>query len=415
MKKLIIFALLLFAFVSTPASAQYWGVGWRVPSIATAVGASHDAVTLAGQNYLTLSGQQITAGTLALTSGHISDISVTGAAAGNTLVRRASGVWVDSTMLWNAIGDPPADGSLSFGNTSQIIEKTTSGTATGDESILQLSYTNSFSTDALTQAMLRLTSSSSSGSGALERGIWLLHADDSALTAGFFVESNNGAVTTAFDGSDTEIGAALAIGANNLTVGGVTITAGQLAWVDSISTGGRVAGNVLTFNGTNWVDSTASGGGNFLLLPISAWIPTSANGANDTTVSYIPAKKFSASTAETLSVDFDLPSTTSSLDTIVVFAAINQTTGDSLGFDIQTRATDQQGVAVNSQAFATAAEVIKDMGATANVPARFAFDITNITGVKRVTLKMWRNPGITNDQSGAGYILTAYGKGTNVK
>ena len=183
---------------------------------------------------------------------------------------------------------------------------------------------------------------------------------------------------------------------------------------DNSVTAAKIAANAVLESEINWLgvtsDSMAYMVNRFLMLPASAWLSAAANGATDSTVSYIPAKSFSASTAETLSVDFILPRTTSVLDSIIIYAAVNQTTGDSLSFDGKIRAVALTG-AINSVAFTGLDAATVDMGATANAPKRFAFAISSTSGVKRVTVVIWRDPSIANDQSGRGYIVDAYARG----
>jgi len=160
-------------------------------------------------------------------------------------------------------------------------------------------------------------------------------------------------------------------------------------------------------------DSLAWAGNNYLQLPASAWLPTLTNGAGDTIVSYMPCRNFRATVDDTMSVDFDTPRTTSVVDSLIVYGAVNQATGDSIGIDAQIRSTATHGVAVNSSAFGAAVEVIRDMGTTANVPARFAIALAANGG--RHTIRLWRNSSITNDQSGKVYVITAWIKGKGLR
>ncbi len=124
-----------------------------------------------------------------------------------------------SATAWDAIGDPAGNGAVAMANTAQTLDWTSPSTATAVD-WLTVTATNGSATDATTQRLLVLKNKDDAGaSGTLERLLVLDNADanEAVTTALEIVGSSTGAITTAIDVSDPEIGTALAIGGNDIT------------------------------------------------------------------------------------------------------------------------------------------------------------------------------------------------------
>ena len=139
-----------------------------------------------------------------------------------------------AAVLWNAIGDASADGSVAFGGTTQTITGDTNDVTAIDQDLLKLSYTNDAATDILTQRGLFIQNEASAN--GMEALISLNNNDaDDVVTSGLIMTSGAGLITTALDVSDAEIGIALAIGSNTITTGATTIASAELDRLDGLS------------------------------------------------------------------------------------------------------------------------------------------------------------------------------------
>lgn len=136
------------------------------------------------------------------------------------------------STAWNAIGDASADGSVAFGGTTQDIDANTNDVTAIAQDVLRLSMTNDGATDILTQRVLVLQNKSATG-GTTETMLAIDNQDNSAVTTGIsIVGTSTGAITTAVDASDAEIGTALAIGSNDITTTSTTISSTELDRLD---------------------------------------------------------------------------------------------------------------------------------------------------------------------------------------
>jgi hypothetical protein len=129
-----------------------------------------------------------------------------------------------SGSAWSALTDPSTNLTLGMAeNTTSFTWDTGSTAATKD--YFTLSVTNDASTDANTQKLLVLQNNDSTGSTATERLLFLNNADtDEAVTTALEIGSAAGAITTAIDVSDSDIGTALSFGANDISGTNFSIT-----------------------------------------------------------------------------------------------------------------------------------------------------------------------------------------------
>lgn len=138
--------------------------------------------------------------------------------------------WVESTdtwdcsadansggaTAWDAITDPTTSADVAFAGLSETISGNTNDVTAIAQDLLALNYTNDAGTDILTQRLLVLNNASATG-GTTETLLALDNKDDSAVTTGIsIIGSSTGAITTAIDASDAEIGTALSVGANDI-------------------------------------------------------------------------------------------------------------------------------------------------------------------------------------------------------
>lgn len=135
-------------------------------------------------------------------------------------------------VAWDAISDPSASADIAFGETAQSLSGNTNNVTALAQDLLTLNYTNDGATDVLTQRILVINKLAAS-TNALERGLVIDNQDDNALDVALeILGSSTGAVTTAIKLDDAEIGTALALGANDVTVGGATISSAEFAALD---------------------------------------------------------------------------------------------------------------------------------------------------------------------------------------
>lgn len=150
-----------------------------------------------------------------------------------------------------------------------------------------------------------------------------------------------------------------------------------------------------------------------LELYANVWTPTGSNGAATGTVSYIPTYDFDTATAETLTIDFRVPSYFSSVDSMQLEVACATPAGDSISFKIQHR--DIASTELYTGAFGDTQTFIKDLGSTASsrILISMTTALTGIAADDRVILKLYRDPSISNDVGVDGKFvgLYVYGKG----
>ena len=191
--------------------------------------------------------------------------------------------WDDSSSVWNCaadsggggssvwsdLTDPSANLNLSYAEYTTGFNWNTASTAAGFDAFT-LSMTNDATVDSNTQRVLVVQNNSATG-GTTERLLVLDNADDSAVTTALeIVGSSTGAINTAVDLSDTEITTALALGSNDVTVGGVTLQATELALLESRSGTLVDSANVSTYATTGvTAGSGLTGGGTVGLLTVN--------------------------------------------------------------------------------------------------------------------------------------------------
>lgn len=136
------------------------------------------------------------------------------------------------STAWDNIGDPTVGADVAFAGLSETISGNTNDVTAVAQDVLVINYTNDAGTDVLTQRLLVLNNNSATG-GTTETMLAIDNKDNSAVTTGISViGSSTGAVTTALDMSDAEIGTALAIGSNDITTTSTTIAATELDRLD---------------------------------------------------------------------------------------------------------------------------------------------------------------------------------------
>lgn len=182
---------------------------------------------------------------------------------------------------WNAIGDAAADGSVAFGGTTQTITGDTNDVTAITQDMLHLSYTNDAVTDILAQRGLVIENLASTN--GMEVGLSIENADtDDAMVKGIEFVTAAGAITTAIDATDPEIGTALSVAANDIvgTTGlinytnfdveadGDIVSAGKITLAGTASVAGA-----LGYNSTQAMNTTY-GGITAVAAPIHGTIAT---------------------------------------------------------------------------------------------------------------------------------------------
>jgi len=207
--------------------------------------------------------------------------------------------WTDcigsgGTPLWSGIQTPT--GNLALGHaeyTTAFTWDTAATAATLDAFTLAL--TNDASTDANTQRLFVLNNNDDGGAtGTTERFIVLDNKDsnEAVTTAIEILASSTGTVTTAIDVSDGEIGTALAIGSNDVTVGGVTLSSTELALLDSgvalseLTDSGTLTAGTVDINGGAidgvTIGGSSAGAGTFTTLTTTGTVDLSSDAGADT-------------------------------------------------------------------------------------------------------------------------------------
>ncbi len=174
------------------------------------------------------------------------------------------------STAWDSIGDPTTSADIAFAGLSETISANTNDVTAVAQDVLAINMTNDAVTDILTQRLFVLNNNSATG-GTTETMLAIDNKDDSAVTTGIgIVGSSTGAITTAIDASDAEIGTALNVGANDIvgTTGLINYTNFD---VDS-------SGNILT-TGTVGIGTTLAPSTTALAVMngnvgIGTWSPT---------------------------------------------------------------------------------------------------------------------------------------------
>jgi fibronectin-binding autotransporter adhesin len=195
-----------------------------------------------------------------------------------------------SGSAWSALADPAGNLSLNMAEfTTSFTWDTGSTAATKD--YMTLSVTNDGSTDVNNQRVLVLQNNDSTGSTTTERLLVLNNADsDEAVTTALEISSAAGAVTTAIDVSDPDIGTAISFGANDITGSNFTITGSNgnvtsgtinsqtisaaASFTGTVTVATSVAAPIFTNAGALAISTTASNGA----------ISFSPNGSGDVTL-----------------------------------------------------------------------------------------------------------------------------------
>ncbi|MEX1997846.1 MAG: hypothetical protein WEA04_04205, partial [Candidatus Andersenbacteria bacterium] len=147
-----------------------------------------------------------------------------------------------STLAWSALTAPTTNLALTHAEfTSAFTWDTAASSAAFDGFTMAL--TNDATTDGGNQRVLVLKNNDAAGTtGVTERFLVLDNADtDEAVTTALeILASSTGTITTALDISDAEIATALALGSNDVTVGGTTLSSAEVALLDAGITLGEV-------------------------------------------------------------------------------------------------------------------------------------------------------------------------------
>lgn len=152
-------------------------------------------------------------------------------------------------------------------------------------------------------------------------------------------------------------------------------------------------------------------------IAAAAWVGTPANSASgDTLNGYIPIKDFDTVTAETLMIDFKLPSYFAIIDSIQLETGTGSTAGDSgaLAFKWLGVASGESWP-TNTSTFSAALADTLDFGTTANQRKIMTIsgDFSAIFANDRFIGKLYRDPSISNDVAADIYLVAAifYGRG----
>lgn len=169
---------------------------------------------------------------LSLVTAASGDFVIIEDATDGNLKRVDVGDFLGGGVAWDAISDPTTSADVAFGGTSQTLSGNTNDVTAITQDLLALNYTNDAATDVLTQRILVLNKLAAS-TNAVERGLVIDNQDDNALDVALeIVGTSTGAVTTAIKIDDAEIGTALALGSNDVTVGGATLSSAEFAALD---------------------------------------------------------------------------------------------------------------------------------------------------------------------------------------
>lgn len=119
------------------------------------------------------------------------------------------------STAWSAIGDAASSTDIAFLDFSETITGNTNDVTAVDQDLLQLDFTNDAVTDILTQRIMVLNMVASTN--GIENALVIENSDtDDALAKGIEFIAAAGAITTAIDASDPQIGTALDVAANDI-------------------------------------------------------------------------------------------------------------------------------------------------------------------------------------------------------
>ncbi len=214
-------------------------------------------------------------GTICLTTGNCAGTGagIGGSGTTNTLTKFTSQYDVGDSSITDtgSLVTFSTDTDLSLAGSENL--SITNSTLSSDLLSLTATIADTNSADAIQVLVTDNTSTSGTGRGlyievedgsaSLDSALAINHVDTTqALTAGISITgASSTAITTAIDVSDAEIGTALALGSNDVTVGGATISSTEFAILDSnISLTSEVTGILPTGNGGTGTASTPSNG-----------------------------------------------------------------------------------------------------------------------------------------------------------
>jgi hypothetical protein len=204
---------------------------------------------------------------------------------------------------WDTIGDAAGNGEILMANTDQQLTWDSPATSTAVVGFdIQVSHDST--TDSAAETLLKVERTATTGTAAYDVLLHITNEDtDGAVTTGLKLDSAAGLMTTAIEASDAEIGTAIAIGSNDVTVGGATIDSGEFDVLDGgldistdldAATSADLAGVLSDENGstTGFVQANgtatltnktldAEGTGNVLTTVSKLWIPSA--GCNNAT------------------------------------------------------------------------------------------------------------------------------------
>lgn len=165
------------------------------------------------------------------------------------------------------------------GSTSDVVSVAATLTDANSSDAFQISVTDNTSTSGSARGLVVETGD---GSASLDAAVAIVHKDGTQpMTAGLSITTGSGGVvTTAIDVSSADIITGLALGSNDVTVGGVTLTATELSHLDGVTS------NIQTQLNASGGDITAvtagtglSGGGATGAVTLSLTAPVAvANG-----------------------------------------------------------------------------------------------------------------------------------------
>lgn len=181
------------------------------------------------------------------------------------------------------------------------------------------------------------------------------------------------------------------------------------------------AGEQLQTDGSGnltWESAGAGSGTQVIDLYAETWKRTATNGPAASTVAtggYWITFDFDPSTAETLTVNIQMPTTFTAIDSMHLFASVNSTSGDSLSYKVMHRDVAASELIVGS--YGDTQTFLADMGVTANqmIKMRMTTALTGIAAEDMVTFKLYRDPSIANDQTVDGKFINLRLFGRNIK
>ncbi|MBC8292329.1 MAG: hypothetical protein H8E45_04100 [Proteobacteria bacterium] len=167
-----------------------------------------------------------------------------------------------SPTKWNAIADADGDGTVTFAEFDQILGWNSAATAAAYNA-MAFQFSHDSTTDASTQEGIVIERLATTGTATFETLLTIDNQDtDGAVTTGLLLQSAAGVMTTAIDASDAEIGVALALGANDITTDGGTISQSDLDILQdgAIALASEVSGTLPVANGGTGATTLTDGG-----------------------------------------------------------------------------------------------------------------------------------------------------------